>query len=147
MNFDDPHTTSDHRTGLRAGDAEREQAADALRRHHAEGRLTDAEFEQRVGRAYAARTIGELDRLFADLPRDRRGLPEARGSRELLRGVHPLGLVVAAFVALWVLSAAFATVGPWGWHGGPHPFFVPLILAFVVWRLVVRRGRRRRSAF
>ena len=43
---------------LRASDAERERSADALRRHHADGRLTTDEFEERTGRAYAATTLG-----------------------------------------------------------------------------------------
>jgi hypothetical protein len=55
--------------GTRASDAERERAAEALRRHHADGRLSTDELEERVGRAYAATTLGDLDGLFADLPR------------------------------------------------------------------------------
>src|SRR5579862_3358748 len=58
-------------SGLRASDAERERAAEALRRHHADGRLTTDELEERTERAYASKTLGDLDRLFGDLPRVR----------------------------------------------------------------------------
>jgi hypothetical protein len=51
-----------------ASHAERERAVDVLRAGFAEGRLEHAEFEQRVARAYEARTVGELASLVADLP-------------------------------------------------------------------------------
>ncbi|MGW0159378.1 DUF1707 SHOCT-like domain-containing protein [Mycobacterium sp. NPDC003323] len=52
----------------RAGDAERAQAAQLLTDAAAQGRLTMDEFEQRLAKAYAATTHGELARLSADLP-------------------------------------------------------------------------------
>ncbi len=45
-------------SGTRASDAERDRVADALRRHHADGRLSTDEFEERTGRAYAATAPG-----------------------------------------------------------------------------------------
>jgi hypothetical protein len=53
---------------LRVSDADREQVAHQLADHAAEGRLTPAELDQRLGRAYAARTGGELAELVRDLP-------------------------------------------------------------------------------
>jgi hypothetical protein len=53
---------------LRAGDTERAAVAATLGRHMAEGRLTVAEYDERVARAYAARTYGDLATLTADLP-------------------------------------------------------------------------------
>ncbi len=53
---------------LRASDAEREQVAEVLRRHAAEGRLDADELDDRLGAAYAARTHGDLAVLTADLP-------------------------------------------------------------------------------
>lgn len=53
---------------LRASDAEREAVAERLRRAAAEGRLDPDELDERVGRAYAARTRAELGPLTADLP-------------------------------------------------------------------------------
>jgi Domain of unknown function (DUF1707) len=53
---------------IRASDAEREQVAAELGRAVGEGRLTLAEFSDRVGRAHAALTRTELVPLTADLP-------------------------------------------------------------------------------
>jgi uncharacterized protein DUF1707 len=54
---------------LRASDAEREKAVQTLQRGLGDGRITGAEFEERVLAAYAAKTRSELDVLTADLPR------------------------------------------------------------------------------
>lgn len=51
----------------RASDAERERAADHLRRAGGDGRLTVDELAERVELAYGARTRGELDRLLEDV--------------------------------------------------------------------------------
>jgi hypothetical protein len=53
---------------VRASDADRERTATLLREHHAVGRLTAEEFSERVDKAFAARTLGELEDLLADLP-------------------------------------------------------------------------------
>jgi uncharacterized membrane protein YccC len=54
--------------GTRASDADRDRIADALREHYAAGRLSLEEFGDRLDLAYAARTLGDLDALMADLP-------------------------------------------------------------------------------
>jgi hypothetical protein len=53
---------------LRAADADRAAVAEVLGRHMSAGRLTLEEFDERLTRAYAAKTFGELDELTADLP-------------------------------------------------------------------------------
>ena len=53
---------------LRAADADRSAVATALGEHMAAGRLSLAEYDERLARAYAARTYGELAELTADLP-------------------------------------------------------------------------------
>jgi hypothetical protein len=53
---------------LRAADADRAAVADVLGGHMTAGRLTVAEYDERLTRAYAARTYGELAELTADLP-------------------------------------------------------------------------------
>ncbi|MEU6774622.1 DUF1707 and DUF4190 domain-containing protein [Streptomyces sp. NPDC046759] len=53
---------------LLASHADRERAVDVLRAGYGEGRLEQPEFEKRVSRAYAARTVAELALLVADLP-------------------------------------------------------------------------------
>jgi Domain of unknown function (DUF1707) len=54
---------------IRASDADRDRTAAALREHLAAGRLTNEEFDERLDKTYAAKTLGELDDLMADLPR------------------------------------------------------------------------------
>jgi hypothetical protein len=56
------------RSRLRASDADRDRAAALLREHHAAGRLTKEEFEERLDMAFAAKTLGDIDELMADLP-------------------------------------------------------------------------------
>ncbi|MEV4821418.1 DUF1707 domain-containing protein [Micromonospora sp. NPDC049274] len=58
----------DGRDGMRAADADREVVADRLRVALGEGRLDLHEYDERVQRAYAARTYAELDALLSDLP-------------------------------------------------------------------------------
>ena len=53
---------------MRASSADRERAVDVLKAGFAEGRLTQDEYNDRMGRAYAARTYGDLAALTADLP-------------------------------------------------------------------------------
>jgi uncharacterized membrane protein len=53
---------------MRAASADRERAVDVLKAGFAEGRLTQDEYNDRMGRAYTARTYGELAALTADLP-------------------------------------------------------------------------------
>lgn len=53
----------------RIGDVEREQAAEALRRHLLAGRLTADEFEHRLGAVAAAQTHGQITAVSADLPK------------------------------------------------------------------------------
>lgn len=53
---------------IRIGDAEREQAVQALGEHMSSGRLTIDEYGDRSARISAAKTRGELEELFTDLP-------------------------------------------------------------------------------
>jgi DUF1707 SHOCT-like domain len=53
---------------LRIGDTEREAVAAELREHYARGRLTLAEFNQRLDAAFAAKTQRDLTRITSDLP-------------------------------------------------------------------------------
>jgi DUF1707 SHOCT-like domain len=51
-----------------AGSADRERTVGVLRAAFTEGRLNQDELDDRVARAYAARTYGDLWTLIADLP-------------------------------------------------------------------------------
>jgi hypothetical protein len=58
---------------MRVGDAEREVTAAELREHYASGRLTLDELNERLDKAFAAKTRGDLDALMRDLPSARPG--------------------------------------------------------------------------
>jgi hypothetical protein len=60
---------------VRASDADRDRAIEALGGARAEGRLSPEEYSERSEAALVARTLGDLGRLTADLPAD--GLPAA----------------------------------------------------------------------
>jgi hypothetical protein len=53
---------------LRASDADREHVAELLAKAFAEGRLSTEEHSERLEATYAAKTMGELRLLVADLP-------------------------------------------------------------------------------
>ncbi|MBB4910126.1 DUF1707 SHOCT-like domain-containing protein [Actinophytocola algeriensis] len=53
---------------IRTSDTERDEAVTALGVHMATGRLDLGEYEERCGRAAVARTRGDLEALFTDLP-------------------------------------------------------------------------------
>jgi DUF1707 SHOCT-like domain len=53
---------------LRAADADRDQAAEMLRRAAAEGRITFEELDERISQVYAAKTFADLQALTSDLP-------------------------------------------------------------------------------
>ena len=53
---------------LRAADSDRAAVAEALGEHMAAGRLTMAEFDERLSQAYGAKTFGDLAALTTDLP-------------------------------------------------------------------------------
>jgi hypothetical protein len=92
---------------IRASDAERERVVSFLRDSAAEGRLTADELDERVGRAYAAVTRGQLSRLVRDLPRPPVGTSLKRPRRHVdrRRGPvmavgRPIGIILLAFAAL-----------------------------------------------
>lgn len=62
---------------MRVGDSERREVDDRLRAALDDGVLTLSEYDERVGRCWAARTRGDLDVLIQDLPnRPPAGSPE-----------------------------------------------------------------------
>jgi hypothetical protein len=135
---------------LRASDAERDDAVEALRVHAAAGRLTPDELGERIAAAYSARTLGELGDLLADLPGTvptprRRPVPRARAvslavapvalATLLLfadydgRRLSELGLAALPLAAPVVLAALLALL-------------VLVALGRVELRLVPRAGQR-----
>lgn len=92
-----------HQAGqaVRASDDERDQVVALLQHHFADGRLTQAELEERAGAALAARTRDQLRALIADLPD-----PDARPAMVPEPGLLCLLLCVCppAGVIYWLLS-------------------------------------------
>lgn len=129
-----PPRTPDPAPALRASDADRERVAEALRRHHVDGRLDTDELQERLGRCYAARTAAELAPLLADLPDDRAQAPRRAASWF----PAPPFLLLAVVLTL-------ATVGAVA-HGHPGP--LPFLAFFLLLRFVVWGGpRRHRTAW
>jgi len=115
--------------GVRASDADRERAGEQLRRSHAEGRLDVEEFQDRIDRCYAAKTVGELRALVADLPGEQ---PSDRAfGRPSLRGMRLIALL-PVLLAVCLISAIIHGHGLW--------ILVPLLLFTRFW-LWGRRGR------
>jgi DUF1707 SHOCT-like domain len=138
---------------LRVSDAERAAVADRLAQHYGDGRLDQAELDDRLGRAMSAKTRADLDGLLADLPEagpalapggPRGGTPEpprpaaARPRWRLL----PLVLVILLVLLAWRVLASWA--GPWGplwpgaWFGLPWLWITLLVFVWLRW------GRHRR---
>jgi hypothetical protein len=138
---------------MRASDGDRERVVQALQEQVGEGRLTLAEFEERSGIAYDAKTVGELRVLTEDLPIEplapqqnalawqqsdlppwaqrtfptaqQRSLPPARRS--------PIGVAAVLLVALFTLQVVLTvTTGV---------LLFPLPLMFLLF-FVLRPGRR-----
>jgi hypothetical protein len=53
---------------VRVSDADRDDIADAMRRHWVDGRLSVEELDERLAAVYAARTERQLAELLSDLP-------------------------------------------------------------------------------
>ena len=74
---DEVAATAD-RGGLRASHADRELVIGALKVAFVEGRLTEDEFDARLGQVHASRTYAELAEVTADLPAGLAGLAPTR---------------------------------------------------------------------
>ena len=62
------HAASSASPSMRVSDAERAEVADRLSKHYGDGRLDQAEFNERLDQAMRAKTRQDLDGLFTDLP-------------------------------------------------------------------------------
>ena len=121
--------TPDTHSTLRIGDAERNQTAEALKRHCTEGHLTLDEYSERLDEVFAARTYADLTRSLRDLPDMRPAPPERRPARVPVDFARVPGYlkVAAVILIIWALSS-----------GGFFPAW-PLIIVGVC---LVRRARR-----
>jgi uncharacterized protein DUF1707 len=118
--------------GLRAADTDRAATAALLERHYTAGRLETQEFEERVGRSYAAKTMGELHDVVVDLPRISALASEPDSGRARHYPVGRLVMVVPLVLAL----AAVAGLT------GAHVMWLVWPPAFFILRAGLWRGRR-----
>jgi hypothetical protein len=132
---------------IRVSDAERNSVAELLGQHYADGRLDQAEFDDRIGRTMAAKTRGDLAGLFDDLPETGPAGAGAAGpggpaGPVTYRGPRRRGGFARALLLLLLvfICANFA------WHAFTSLFFIqPLVWAFVIVAviLLVNRSARR----
>ncbi|NEK84869.1 DUF1707 domain-containing protein [Blastococcus saxobsidens] len=92
---------------LRAADADRTAVAAVLGQAMSEGRLTVAEYDERLAQVYAARTFGELTPLTADLPRTA-GASAARPTGALAE-TAPAAACEGSARALWAVWGSWAS--------------------------------------
>ena len=110
---------------VRVSDAERNAVADRLAAHYSDGRLDQAEFDERVSQAMSAKTRGDLDGLFDDLPDpEPAGAPGTGGPLgpavpyrvHRRRSARPILLVVLVIALIVAVGHTFAAIYiPWFW--------------------------------
>lgn len=141
---------------MRAADADRQATADRLTRHFTEGRLDANEYDERVGKAYAAVYLDDFAGLFGDLPEEPVQRPDpAWAARDAFRGTGygrppwagpqrptfggpglrrpPRILAVLAVLAIFFAIGAIIN--------GLFFFPGPLIWIAVIWLFMARGGR------
>jgi uncharacterized protein DUF1707 len=116
------------RDRMRAADADRQQVAERLRAALDEGRLDLTEYDDRLQRAFLAKTYGDLDRLLADLPNATPVGPEpaaglsSPSERRRNATVHWLGhvwyswaKVAVILTVIWMVPLLFGDGIGWYW--------------------------------
>jgi hypothetical protein len=110
---------------LRVSDAERDVVMTELGEHFGQGRLDQAEFDERLTRALSARTGRDLAGLLADLPPTREESSALQPAARL-----PRPLIVVPLLAVAILIAG-ATAG--GWVLWPLWWLLPIMLIRFGW--------------
>jgi hypothetical protein len=145
---------------MRVSDAEREAAAAEVREHFASGRLNQDELDERLTSVFAAKTRGDLNALFTDLPSGGHGWASASAPGDAYAGSQargdgrgdtrggPAWRGVGRFAIVGVLVPMLFLVGILGVFGigTGRPFGIVLIFAaFALLRrlLFMIFGRRR----
>jgi hypothetical protein len=93
---------------IRVSDAERSEVTDRLAAHFGEGRLTQAEFDERAAQATNAKTRGDLRGLFADLPEPGPPVDCGVSVRGEHGAVHPVRSYAHPFVLVLLVVAITA---------------------------------------
>jgi hypothetical protein len=131
----------------RAADVDREAVAATLGRALSDGRLTVDEYEERLAKAYAARTFADLDPLTADLPRAGTASRPAPGPQPAAAPLPrpagrcapgPWGRGVRSLWAGWITTALIVT-GIWlaTSIGNGHPDHFWPVWVIVPWGAVL----------
>jgi len=99
-------------SGLRISDSERSEVADLLSKHYGDGRLDQAEFNERLDQAMKAKTYADLDGILVDLPRTEAEASEAPKATARRRHEHRHLRVLAltVFIVVAVATVAHALV-------------------------------------
>lgn len=135
---------------IRVSDAERDAAVAELSQHYQQGRLTGAEFDERSGQAFAARTGDQLHALFVDLPSIATSVPQSQNELPAVPGVRTparpgasRGRVVAAciigYIALSNGIGALVSAAGQDWGSAIGAIIPTTILALIVLALVRHR--------
>ncbi|MBB2945400.1 hypothetical protein FB565_005133 [Actinoplanes lutulentus] len=133
------------REGMRASDADRQQVADQLKAALDEGRLDLNEYDDRIQKAYGARTYGDLDGLLDDLPgtvplRKSRIEPAHKapvaptGAPERKHGVRPMLGIFVICTIIWGITSLTS--------GDAHYFWPMWVLIPVAFAVLARLGDR-----
>lgn len=131
---------------MRASDAERERAVEALRKHYETGHIGYAEFNERMEQAYQATHTHQLTALVADLPggyAQQPGVPAVAPPPATAAPKQRMGWGKIAAIAGLVLAAMVGL----SWITGfitSHPVIALGATAVLVW-LIVRKSSHRRS--
>ncbi len=121
---------------LRVSDAERADVADRLSKHYGDGRLDQAEFNERMERAMNAKTQGDFAGLFTDLPdlAEPGATPPAPVSHQPSRSNSPMSRI--AMLVLIIVAAVVVS------HLVFNSFFFPWLLIALVAFLWLRHHER-----
>ena len=113
-----------------AASADRERTVGVLRAGFTEGRLTQDELDDRVARAYAARTYGELWALTADLPAGPlpyppglpypQASPSCRAAPQEVSTWHSAAALIITALVIFTLAALVTAIATA--HAQPIPF-------------------------
>jgi hypothetical protein len=147
---------TDQVESLRAADVDRQQVVDHLKFALDEGRLSLAEYDDRIRVAYGARTYAELLVVVEDLPKPgaKAADVQAEASAAARRAANRLPL---ALMVLWTIWGALSAVNVAIWmvvtltvYGSVYPWPVWVIvppgaalLAVTAGVQTIRRQRRR----
>lgn len=114
---------------IRASDQDRDRTARVLREHHAVGRLDAEEFNERLDKAFSAKTIGDLEALTGDLPAvDPYPLPTSSLPRHQPSGDLPAASVLGA------MSRGHGRFSP-AWQAAWGSWLGVAMLLIVIWAL------------